>query len=281
MPLSGAIDLDRVLITGGDGMLGRAVLWGIKTDRSTLDVTDSEAVFTTVRQLQPSAILHLAALDIWRCEEDHLQAYRTNVLGTYHLANVAREIRAPLIFLSSGAVFNGAFGVIHDETAKPDPVNVYGQTKFLAELFILATVPDVLVVRTGWVFGGHQAHHRKFFDIAVEKALGNQTIDAVVDRWGSPTYLDDLLSALERLIVSRARGIVHVANRGAATGEDIARKIVSTLGSGSSIKQVKVAQLAACGKQPLRAVSEVLASTTMSLRPWDAALHDYLRNRVR
>jgi len=200
------VDLSRVIVTGGEGMIGQALPFGLKLARRDLDVTRPAEVAAVVRERKPSAIVHLAALDLRGAEADPRQAYAVNVLGSYELARAARTAGVPLLFLSSGAVFGGGEGAVHDEGARPAPVNVYGQTKWVAEILLRETLDDLLVVRTGWVFGGHQAHHRKFVDVAIGRARAGEPIRATTDQWGSPTSAADLCAELERLLVAGERG---------------------------------------------------------------------------
>src|SRR5687768_3490263 len=189
-------DRSRVVITGAQGMIGRAARFGIKLSRHDLDVTERHAVATLARTHAPSAVLHLAAVGIENAETHPDLAFQTNVFGSYLVALAAAASKVPLIVLSSGAVFGGRGREMHDESASPDPVNVYGRTKWLAELIVRQTWKESLIVRTGWVFGGHQAHHRKFVDLVVERALCDEAIDAASDDWGTPTSVFDLLDEI-------------------------------------------------------------------------------------
>lgn len=268
-----------MLVTGGEGMIARALPFGLKLSRAQLDVRDPAQVFEVVTREHPSAILHLAAVDIRQAEENPLAAYRTNVVGSYHLACAARERQTPFVFLSSGAVFNGPAGTVHDESAIPDPVNVFGQTKWLAELLLRETLRDLLlVVRTGWVFGGHQSHHLKFVDRAIELAARAEPIEAAVDAEGSPTSVADLVSALQELLLSGASGTVHVVNAGSGTGRDMAAVIVAAMRSASRIVDVRGKDLQNPG--PPRPPSEALISTKVVLRPWPEALREYVFAKV-
>jgi dTDP-4-dehydrorhamnose reductase len=93
------MDLSRLLVTGGAGLVGQALPFGIKLTRTDLDVRDRGQVFKVVMAHQVSAILHLAALDLRYCQVNPLEAYKTNVIGTYHLACVARELNIPMILV--------------------------------------------------------------------------------------------------------------------------------------------------------------------------------------
>ncbi|HUS39693.1 MAG TPA: NAD(P)-dependent oxidoreductase, partial [Pirellulales bacterium] len=226
-----SLDPAQILVTGASGMVGRALSWGIKLTRGDLDVRDQDAVQQTIREMRPAAVLHLAALDIRQCEADPLAAIRTNVLGTRHVAQAGRDADIPVILLSSGAVFNGPAGTLHDENSRPDPVNIYGQSKQLAEIVLQETHENSLVVRTGWLFGGHQAHHQRFIERAIEQARRSDPILGTRDEQGSPTWIDDLEAEILRLISNGSRGIVHVVNAGIASGYDLALEIVRILDS--------------------------------------------------
>lgn len=268
------MELNRVLITGGAGMIARALPFGLKCSRAELDVRDRARAAEVVRAKSPSGILHLAAIDIFRAEADPLEAHFTNVLGTYNMALAAREARIPLVLVSSGAIFDGRKGQAHDEQAEPRPANIYGQGKWLAEILVRETLDDYLIVRGGWIFGGEQAHHKKFVELAIQKAKRDEPIDAAVDQWGSPTWVADFADELGRLMQASARGVIHIANSGMATPADMADEIVAALGSRSKVRRVKREQLSAGG--PRRAESEALTSTLASLRPWREALRAYL-----
>ena len=82
---------EQILITGGDGVVGSYIDFGIRTDVATLDVTDPEKVMAVCKEHMPSAIVHLAAAtDLARCEKEPAYAYLVNTAGTYHVALAAR-----------------------------------------------------------------------------------------------------------------------------------------------------------------------------------------------
>lgn len=272
------MDLTRVLITGADGMIGSAIPWGIKTDRTTLDVTHPEQIKDAIATHRPAAILHLAALDIHASAERPFDAYRVNVFGTAHCVTLAVKYSLPFVFLSSGAVFNGQPKQIHDEDAAPDPINIFAQTKVLSEIIIRSHLPNALIIRTGWVFGGHQAYHRKFVDTAIERAKKDEPINAANDQWGSPTGITDLTTTIGSLIGESRTGLFHVVNGGAATAFDMAQEIVAALGSRSPVRSISARTTVKPGLE--RPASEALTSRFMTLRPWQDALRAYVRARA-
>ena len=125
-------DIDRLVVTGGFGQIGRSMDFGIHTDRTEIDVTNQASVLDGLRQLNASAVLNLASIDLRPSQADPAIALQVNVDGTYNVARAARELGIPVILITTGAVFNGAFGETFDETATPDPLCVYAKTKHMA-----------------------------------------------------------------------------------------------------------------------------------------------------
>ena len=89
------IDLNKVLITGAEGMIGSYIDFGIRTDHDSLDITDDHEVSRVINKLRPEAIIHLAAAtDLERCKNDPRYAYWVNAIGTYNIATAALEVVA-------------------------------------------------------------------------------------------------------------------------------------------------------------------------------------------
>lgn len=259
-------------------MIGNAIPWGIKLDRQKLAVDQFDRIETSLDAVNPCALVHLASLDLRQCEKDPYGAYRINVLGTYHLACYAHKKKLPFVYLSSATVFNGPLGARFDEDAKPDAINIYGQTKQLSEILIQKTLTRFLIMRTGWVFGGHGAHHEKFVDVSIEKAKKGELISASIDQEGSPTYIHDLIATLTKLLEEDKAGIYHVVNDGTATAADMAELIVQTFNSSSFVDRTSAKAISqSSGGALMRSPSEVLISKKLKLRHWKEALSEYVR----
>ena len=268
-------DLERILVTGAGGMIGRAVPFGVRLTREQLDVTSRAAVAETFRAIKPSGVLHLASLDIRTCEAKPREALEVNVLATRHLALACRDAVIPLFFLSSGAVFNGPKGQAFLETDEPNPVNLYAQTKYLGERLIGEILPgQTLIIRAGWVFGGHGAHHKKFVDLVKDQALRGETIQAPDDQTGSPVYVKDLVEKIGELISTGDRGLVHLSNSGVTSARQMADESVRLLDSRSRVETVESARFIPSTLR--RSATEAIASARHAMRPWKQSLAEYL-----
>src|SRR5262249_48911672 len=76
-----------------------------------MDVTDPSQVREHLKALKPDVLIHTAALtDVDECERSPEKAKRINSEGTRITAQIAEEVGARLVYISSDYVFNGATG---------------------------------------------------------------------------------------------------------------------------------------------------------------------------
>jgi len=268
--------LPKILITGSDGMVGSYVDFGIKTDKKTLDVTNTEAVLQMVKLHKPDVILHLAALtDLDLGEKNPSLAYFVNTIGTYNVALAARETKSKLVYISSTGVFDGTKKGPYTEKDMPKPENHYGHSKYAGELLIQSMLKDYIIARACWMFGGGERLDKKFVAkiIAQLKKPETSEIKALDDVSGSPTYAKDLVAALKKLILKDARGIFHLTNKGSGSRFDVANVIVKTIKPSVKVTPVDSSYFNLPAK---RVANESAASKVKLMRPWQEALKEYL-----
>lgn len=250
-------------------MIGSYLAGGIRTNRESLDVSNLESVLRVCKQEKPEAIIHLAAFnDLAAAERDPAPAYLVNAVGTYHMALAAREVGAKLLYVSTSGVFDGTKEGPYLPSDTPNPVNVYGHTKYLGELAVQGTLTDFLIVRTSWVFGGGQEKDKKF----VGKLLREKpsSVRAVGNRHGSPTYAKDFAEALWALLEKGECGIVHVGG-GIATRFEVAQEVAKFL-PGMQVEEARAEDFpAAYQSGPNESMEE-----SPLMRPWREGLADYV-----
>ena len=198
----------RVLITGGEGQLGRdlaAVFSGVVppggrvseaisvahdvvvTGHRQLDVSDRTAVLTAFEDLRPEVVVHTAAWTaVDACESDPDRAMAVNALGTRNVAEAARRHGTHMVYLSTDYVFDGEADRPYVEWDTPRPASVYGRSKLAGER---ECDPSATVVRTSWVCGVHGANMVK---VALRLAAGDGPLRFVDDQHGCPTFAADL-----------------------------------------------------------------------------------------
>lgn len=218
-----------LLITGGRGTLGRAlaracVLRGIPHRlllRSEMDIADPESVHTTFHSLRPWAVINAAGyVRVDDAETDRKRCYRENTDGPSLLAKECKQIQSRFVTFSSDLVFDGSKTNWYVESDQASPLNHYGRSKALAEVRVLDSLADALVVRTSAFFGPWDEYN--FVTIALRTIRAGNVFRAAADSTVSPTYVPDLVNATLDLLIDGENGVWHVANHGAATWAELA-----------------------------------------------------------
>jgi dTDP-4-dehydrorhamnose reductase len=277
----------RILITGANGILGRALshrlrtghslyLWG----RDEADLTDETQVRSAGRGLEFDAVIHAAAFtDVDRCESEYDLALRANRDATRWVGALARERGATLVYVSTDYVFDGRKESPYREEDPPSPINAYGRSKRAGEDAALASGAPCLLVRTSWLFG---PGGRNFVDTIATKLARGDALEVVDDQRGSPTYALDLAYGIEILLRRGAHGTVHVTNSGETTWYGLAVEVARYLGSATPIAPVSSDRFPRPAPRPRYSVlagERYRAIAGESLRPWPEAVHHYLARR--
>ncbi len=277
----------RVLITGANGILGRALserlgkahsllLWG----RGEADLTDAARIRAAAQGIEFDAIVHAAAMtNVDGCESEPDKAMAVNRDATRTVADLARERGAAIVYVSTDYVFDGTKGAPYLEEDSPNPINVYGRSKLAGEEEVRASGARHLVVRTSWLFG----HGGKNFVDTIATKLGRgEGLEVVDDQRGSPTYARDLAHGIELLLRRGSTGTVHVTNSGQTTWYGFAVEIGRYLGSSATIQPTtseRFPRPAARPKYSVLSGARYRALTGESPPRWEEALHHYLASR--
>jgi dTDP-4-dehydrorhamnose reductase len=275
-----------VLITGGQGQLGRELQWALRLQRDRpaflaldlpeLDVTDAEAVERALRQAKPHLVIHAAALtDTSLCEEDPALAMRVNAQGSLHVAQACRRVDAAMVYVSTNEVFDGARGEPYGESDEPRPVNAYGRSKLEGERLARETLPRCYVVRTAWLYaeGGDN-----FPAKVLRAAEGRRELSMVTDEVATPTWARDLASAIIRLAAQPAYGTYHLTNAGWCSRYEWAAEVLRLAGRADvTLRPITSAEYGGGPpKPPFTALrNEAAARLGITMRPWQEALGEY------
>jgi dTDP-4-dehydrorhamnose reductase len=270
--------MDKALITGSSGMIGKKINFGIKPSSKELDVTDFKSVALYIQNMieKPFCIIHLASVNLRESEENKGKAIDVNINGTVNMLNIAKQLSIPFILFSSGAVFSSKKQLIFDKNFKVNPNCMYGYTKAASEK-VTSLYDKSIIIRTGWLFGGSQKNHYNFVENVINNLLTNTPIIASNDFYGSPTYINDLIDKMCDLIKSSSFGIHHIVNSGYATGYEIAKEICNIMNKEDVIRSVSSKDVPNAGP-PQRSNSEMLASE-FKIRSWQDALKEYMSKK--
>ena len=242
-----------LLIIGGNGFVGQhlaeiaraswtvyiadQLLQGSTGGGYQLDVSDADDVRSLCEKVRPYAVVNLAAIsDIDRCEREQDQARAVNVLGAANVAGACATLGARLVFLSSAAIFDGLkHGYREDDP--PNPLSVYGQTKFEAERAINAIFPSANIVRPALVLGFSRMHGTNaLLNKWVESWSQGKPVMVPLEEYRNPVDAETLARAVLCLAEhSSAKGVFHVGSLDSASRYEIAQKVAKVLGYSPSL----------------------------------------------
>ena len=216
--------IKRILITGAFGQLGEACIKQLshrlnilavdlfvpddrKSDHAlALDISDQTAVDQVKNEFQPDVILNLAAMtNVDGCELNPVGAQSANVDAVKFLAN---GFKGHFIQISTDYIFDGNNGP-YSEADIPNPISVYGQTKWEADQYLESTECIVTTLRPNVVYGYTKYTKASFVKWVVDSLAAKKTINIVDDQWNNPTWTEALADVIERVIDKRLLGTHH------------------------------------------------------------------------
>src|SRR3954471_12358376 len=221
----------RILVTGAKGMLGRRVADEATkgghevyvTDLPELDLTDAQAAFDHIGEIEPDAVIHCAAYtDVDGAEADEELALRINMEATGNVAAAAGLNGAFVVAVSTDYVFAGDADRPYVESDEPAPQGAYGRTKLLGERVVQDLHTPYAIARTAWLFGGGG---KNFVDTMLTLGAERDEVRVVSDQIGSPTWTGYLAPALIELADTQAEGIHHLTGDGQCAWSELAEEV--------------------------------------------------------
>jgi dTDP-4-dehydrorhamnose reductase len=246
----------RILITGASGLLGlntaleaaaQHTVFGqvnsnaIQTDAFTVlqaDLLESGAVEHLLDQTQPDWVIHCAALaNLEACESDPELAWELNTEVPRKLAEQCRQGGARLLHVSTDAVFDGQTGG-YTEQDLPNPLGIYAQTKYQAELAVAAANSAAIIARVnlfGWSLSGRRSLAEFFFN---NLSAGNPVM-GFTDVYFCPLLVNDIAHLFFYMLELELSGLYHVLSSECLTKYDFGVHIARRFGLNSGLIAAK------------------------------------------
>lgn len=236
----------KILITGANGLLGYKLvqllskqegIQAIATGRRPienlpahvsfheLDITHAAETEQVVRALKPEVIINSAAMtQVDQCESERELCWNANVTGVENLVASCSKNQTHLVHISTDFIFDGSHGPL-DETAIPNPLNFYGESKLAGEKIVQQSNISWTILRTVLVYGITPDLSRSNIVLWVKKNLEEgKTIHVVNDQWRTPTLAEDLAMCCFLAATKKAKGVFHISGEELMTPYDIAIK---------------------------------------------------------
>lgn len=241
----------KIVLTGAGGQLGQEWKLFLQNrsevnlyafDSSGLDITDTAKVEDTMVKLQPDLLINCAAFtDVDGAEKHREKAALINHRAVKSLAEIALDLDIKLVHFSTDYVFPGlAEDYQHlphgyPEEHKKDPVNWYGQTKWEGEKSISTSGCSHLIIRVSWLCG---QFGNNFVKTMLRLGNEKQKLSVVDDQLGSPTFTEDVVQNVYRLITQNREGTYHLSSKGIISWADFAEAIFEIAGKKVAVERI-------------------------------------------
>ncbi|MGC8804929.1 MAG: dTDP-4-dehydrorhamnose reductase, partial [Candidatus Ratteibacteria bacterium] len=270
------------------GLVGKYLSKIVKSEklkvlsRKECDITDFFSVRIVFYTMKPDLVFHLAAFtNVDLSENDPVSAFRINVSGTNNIVFFAEKFNAHLIYLSTDFVFDGMQTQPYKEQDVPNPLSIYGKTKFEGERIVSSMCSKYTIVRSSRIFG--KTGNNFASTLPCRLLRGEKTI-VTTDLVNSPTYAKDLAIALFEIAKTQFYGLLHFCNSGFCNWHEYALYICKYLNIDPSLLvpvSIKDFHQSIAERPRFSALDTTLFSKNFyQPRPWQEALEEYLKQEL-
>jgi dTDP-4-dehydrorhamnose reductase len=264
---------NRILITGANGMLGQRLVKFFLSQKNyelmltslepncfykevnyiSEDLSKRENVKKVVYEFFPDVIINTAAFtNVDLCESEREKAWKVNVRSVEYLAETARIIDAHLIHISTDYVFDGSNGP-YSEKDIPKPISYYGRTKLASENTIRLIGVINTIIRTNVLYGPVDFGRPDFVRWVVSNLREGKEIKIVTDQINNPTFIDDLVCAINSIIQYKKQGIYNIGGKEIISRYDFTNRIADYFNLNKKlIKPIKTEDLKQPALRPLK-----------------------------
>lgn len=297
MKRRGSLEKKKIIVTGCNGQLGRAInkefageegYEFINTDVTAdikLDITDVDAVTDFARKYEPYAIINCAAYTaVDKQENDRDLSMKINAIGPRNLAIAARETGAKLMHVSTDYVFPGETSDHPLTEFDPvGPVSVYGRTKLAGEEFVKQFADRFFIIRTAWLYGdGHN-----FAKTMLKLSETHDELTVVDDQLGTPTSAAELARCIHALLPTESYGLYHGTCEGDTNWADFAKEVLRLAGKQTVVKPVSTEEYMRNNPQSAKRPAYSILDNYMlrltgiyTFADWRDAVAEYMRDGV-
>lgn len=287
----------RIFIVGANGMLGQQLVESFSGDNNIelltcsqepkpffenaeyvcCDLTRRENLKNVIFEFYPDFIINAAAFtNVDLSEIDRETAWKVNVKGVEYLAESCRVLDAHLIHISSDYIFDGLKGP-YTEKDIPNPLGYYGRTKLASENALKISGAVHTIIRTNVLYGMALNSRPDFVRWVISQLRNKKDIKIVTDQYNNPTFTDDLVQAIRKIIEFKKQGIYNIGGKDFLSRYDFALIISDYFSLNNNlIIPVLTDELKQTARRPLRSgLITLKAETELGYEP--RSIRDSLR----
>lgn len=241
--------MQQILVTGATGLVGSRFveMFSDKYDVINMDLTTGVDItrpetFKSFFDAHPDTktLIHLAAFTdpnkaFSESGDKSGICYKVNVEGTKNIADICKERGIHLIHVSTDFVFDGQQNTPYLEESPLSPIEWYGETKAMAEAVVKDSGASYSIVRLSYPY---RANFEAKPDLIKKIRAGLESgklYPQFTDTMITPTFIDDIARAFDKLVELRPVGIFHTVGSDSMSPYDLAGKVAIAYGFDPSI----------------------------------------------
>ncbi|MBN2788827.1 MAG: dTDP-4-dehydrorhamnose reductase [Candidatus Delongbacteria bacterium] len=286
----------KYFISGANGQLGREIRDSsvkypdsvFEFHGSDFDIRDNIKLTDHFKDREFDYFINCAAYtDVENAEKDPENTFKINHSALKNIIGICNKKDITLIHFSTDFVFNGEKTSPYNENDDPDPLSVYGESKYRGEQLIIEECKRYIILRVSWLYS---VYGNNFVKKIIDLSRKNDTLNVVSDETGSPTNAKDL--AQDILLITEQKlnkdsmnvaELYHYANAGCVSRYEFAKKIVEYAGIDCKINPVSSGYFNFMAKRPKNSIldqSKIIEEFDLIIRNWDDSLQECIKNIV-
>jgi dTDP-4-dehydrorhamnose reductase len=220
---------------------------------TTVDSTDRDAVHKVIKEFKPDVIINASAYtNVDKSEIERDLVWKINASSVGYIAEAGHEVGAHVVHVSTDYVFDGERGM-YGEDEPVHPINHYGHSKLAGEQELIASGVHYTIIRTNVLYGIIPNGRLDFVRWVVESIRKGDTIRIVTDQYNNPTFIDDIVVAMDKIIKNKKYGIYNTAGKEYLSRYDFTLRIADVFGLDRSlITTITTPELKQPAPRPLR-----------------------------
>lgn len=234
-----------------------------------LDISNRNEVKKIIYDFCPDFIINAAAFtNVDKCESERETAWKINVKGVEYLSEAARVLDSHLIHISSDYIFDGKNGP-YSENDIPNPLGYYARTKLASENVLKISGTKNTIIRTNVLYGTAKYSRPDFVKWVVDSVRSGKEIKIVDDQFNNPTFIDDLVQAINRIIELRKEGLYNIGGSEVLSRFDFTMIIADFFNLDKSlIKRIQTEDLRQPARRPLKSgLITIKAQSELGYKP--------------
>jgi dTDP-4-dehydrorhamnose reductase len=264
----------KIIGTGLSGLVGSRIVELLKDKYEFVDfsldtgvsVLDKDSLATAFEKNKDAvAVLHMAAFTdtntAWEQRGDKSGiCYQLNVEGTKNILNLAQKYNQYLIYVSTDFVFDGNKTTPYTEDDQPNPIEWYGETKYLGEKVISDFgYKNYAITRITYPYRANFEIKPDIIHKVLTKLKNSETVKIFSDQICTYTFIDDITYGLDKFFENKYSGIYHLVGSSYHSPYEMSKLVAKTFGYDENLVQPS-------------SLEEFIKSQSVGSRPWQKTL---------